>query len=63
MARLRYVQLPDNPTVAEVDAALALLLIRRNASGFAIVRAWVDAEINACLDLRNAADLDRRAMA
>lgn len=52
MSRLRYVRLPDNPTVADVDAALAELRRLRNAASFSVVRGWLTDEINACLDLR-----------
>jgi hypothetical protein len=55
---MRYVSLPDPATLAEIDAALASLLARRRATGFALVRAWVDAEIDECLELRFQAELE-----
>lgn len=55
MPRLRYVQLPDHPTVAQIDAALVALRERRNATALAVVRGWVDAEIDTALEMRSAA--------
>lgn len=55
MPRMRYVHLPDDATVAEIDAALADLLLRRQATKLAQVRGWIDAEINTALDMRNIA--------
>jgi hypothetical protein len=55
---LRYVSLPPNPTVAQVDAALAKLLAKRAATGFALVRGWIDAEVDTVLDLRSVAMLE-----
>lgn len=52
MPRLRYVRLPENPSVADIDAALAELRRLRNAASFSVVRGWLTDEINACLDLR-----------
>lgn len=48
----RYVLLPEDPCLADLDHALRQLRARRMATGYAIVRAWVDAEIDAVLDIR-----------
>jgi hypothetical protein len=56
--RFRYVTLPDVPTLAEVDAALDSLRHRRMTTAYPIVRTWVGVEIDAVLDLRDAAVLE-----
>jgi hypothetical protein len=55
---MRYVTLPACPTVPEIDAALVVLRDRRRATGFALVRGWIDAEIDTVLDLRSLAELE-----
>lgn len=60
---LRYVSLPEHPTIIQIDIALAVLRQRRACTQFAQVRAWVDAEIDTALDMRNTAELETRALA
>jgi hypothetical protein len=55
---LRYVSVTDASTLAELDTALAKLRGLRRATGFAVVRGWIDAEIDVVLDLRSAAMLE-----
>jgi hypothetical protein len=52
---VRYVTLPPDATVPQIDAALDALRARRKATGFALIRGWVDAEIDLVLDLRSKA--------
>jgi hypothetical protein len=50
--RFRYVTLPANPTLAQLDDAMLDLRRRRKATGFPIVQGWIQAEMDAVLELR-----------
>ena len=49
---MRYVDITEDADIPTIDAALASLRTRRKAAGYALVRAWIDAEIDQVLDMR-----------
>lgn len=49
---MRYIILPPDPTLAQIDEALTILRIRRKATPMALIRGWIDDDIDELLDMR-----------